>query len=308
MEKTNNENIDNSIIFILNNKNKFIKEDNINNIFKKYNIDYKIKDINIYQRALTHKSYTLDNINNIPENNNYNNIIKNFNIKYSKYKQYVPIQKNSYERLEFLGDALIKPIITKYICDRFKNQNEGFLSEFRTKIESTECLSILFEKMDLIDFIMLSIDYEKVRLSKNIHEDCFEAFIGAMYIENENNIGYIYEIINNLIINLIENSIDIPELIKNNINYKKELNEYCHKKQFMLPHYYIANKHYDKDEQLIYKCTVRINDIESIGIGINKKAAEQESAKNILNIYKKIEQNLNVNNILHKDVNTYIID
>lgn len=296
------DNINNSIIFILNNKNKQISEQQINNIFKKYKIDYKIKNLKLFQQALIHKSYTIDNIN-IVENISYNEIIEQFRLKYEQYNNYIQLQEKSYEKLEFLGDSLIKPVITKYIYDRFKSQNEGFLSEFRTKLESTECLSVLFEKMNLIDNIILSNDYEKVRLSKKLHEDCFEAFIGAMYLDDKN-IGYMFEIINKFIITIIENEIDIPELIKSNINYKKELNEYCHKKQ-LTPQYYIAQKNYDEHEQLIYKCSVKVNNIEGIGYGNNKKSGEQNAAKNILEKLKKME---NQDTQQHIEVNTYILN
>ena len=296
----NIDNINNSIIYILNNKNKYITESEINNIFKRYKIDYKIKKVDIFQQALIHKSYI---ISNISLNTKYNEIISQFNKKYKEYNSYVQIQKESYERLEFLGDSLIKPVITKYICDRFKNQNEGFLSEFRTKIESTECLSILFEKMNLVNNIILSNEYEEVRLSKNIHEDCFEAFIGALYEDGED-IGEMFKLINKFIITIIETEIDIPELIKSNINYKKELNEYCHKKQ-ITPHYYVAQKKFDENNQLVYKCIVKVNNIEGIGFGNNKKNGEQNAAKTILEKLKKIE---NTNIVSCVEINTYVID
>ena len=117
--------------------------------------------------------------------------------------------KKNYERLEFLGDAIIKPIISIYLVERYPYENEGFLSTLRTKIESTNTLSHFFKCLGLHDYILLSQSVEQENGRNNIHilEDCFEAFIGALFKYSQlNGISYgdIMNIIQKLMNILIE--------------------------------------------------------------------------------------------------------
>ena len=84
---------------------------------------------------------------------------------------------NSYERFEFLGDAFISSIVAKYLIDRFKDQPEGFLTKVRSKLVRTNMLSRFCEFFDMDKHIITADD---VRITDNIKEDCFEAFIGAI--------------------------------------------------------------------------------------------------------------------------------
>jgi ribonuclease-3 len=277
----------NEIIFSLNNKNKLITKDFIENSIKNYNMNYKINNIELFIRCFSHKSYCIN-----PEySNEYSILINEFNKTNSNYNNIIPIQKLSYERLEYLGDAIIKPIITKYIYDRYPDQQEGFMSKLRTKIESTETLSKFCKTIGFDEYILLSRELEENNNrynDKNILEDVFEAFIGALYIDGENKegFGYIYNLINKFIISLIENVIDISSLIVNEINYKEELIKFCHIQRYPDPIYGVVKIHktYDDNRILInYEMFVKINNnIEGTGIGSLKRVGEQNAAKHAL--------------------------
>ena len=69
-----------------------------------------INNVDYYQTAFVHKSYLID------------------------YNQQILIPKKSYETLEFLGDALLGYIVTKYIVERFPEDDEGFLTKLRSRL------------------------------------------------------------------------------------------------------------------------------------------------------------------------------
>jgi ribonuclease-3 len=90
----------------------------------------------------------------------------------------------SYERIEFLGDALLGMIVANYLYTRFPDQNEGFLSKIRTKIVNGRMLGYLSDKIGFPKFAIISKQVEETggRNNFKIMEDIFEAFIGALFL------------------------------------------------------------------------------------------------------------------------------
>ena len=84
----------------------------------------------------------------------------------------------TYERLEYLGDAIFHMIITEYFYKRYDEENEGFLTRL-TNQDRTWRFNGRIGKILELD---LYIQIENVTLSDNILEDVFEAFIGAFYL------------------------------------------------------------------------------------------------------------------------------
>ena len=68
----------------------------------------------------------------------------------------IPLQQESYERLEFLGDAVLHNILAEYLFKRYDKEDEGFMTKLRTKIENGDTLSILSEKIGLGEYIVIS--------------------------------------------------------------------------------------------------------------------------------------------------------
>ena len=273
------------IEFLLNPVNQEITEDIINNIFNKYKINFQVNNnIDIFIQGLTHQSFSV-NINN------YNELKQEF---LKIHKNLVFVKNYNYERLEFLGDAIIKPIISIYLVERYPYENEGFLSTLRTKIESTNTLSHFFKCLGLQDYILLSQTTEQENGRNNIHilEDCFEAFIGALFKYAQlNGISYgdIMNIIQKLVNILIETELNLSELIQMK-DYKGALNEYCHKEKIQLPKYIKNNitshlqtyegKYANEKEIYMYNVSVIVDGITyGPASDIVLKEAEQKVAK-----------------------------
>jgi ribonuclease-3 len=91
----------------------------------------------------------------------------------------------NYERLEFLGDAVLEYLMSKELYERFPDQQEGVLTAMRSKLVQTFSLSRMAIKLCLGDYLRLSKGEEKSEGRSNpaLLEDAYEALIGAIYLD-----------------------------------------------------------------------------------------------------------------------------
>jgi|AntDeeMinimDraft_4_1070355.scaffolds.fasta_scaffold08868_2 dsRNA-specific ribonuclease len=154
--------------------NKVITEEDVSCIFREFGLyGTKPQDLNLYRTAMVHKSYC---------------IMKNQNVINGNRKRpdnCLPLQEESYERLEFLGDSILGSVVSMYLFERYPDKdNQGVLSNLRSKLVNGQMLAHLCSKTQIPEFIIISQQlHAKKTLSKNILEDVFEAFIGAMYVD-----------------------------------------------------------------------------------------------------------------------------
>src|SRR5690606_40788832 len=87
----------------------------------------------------------------------------------------------SYERLEFLGDAMLGSVIAAYLFREIPNQNEGYLTKMRSKIVSRENLNNLGKQLGLIELVNSKVS--KKHFGENIYGNLFEALVGAIYLD-----------------------------------------------------------------------------------------------------------------------------
>lgn len=133
----------------------------------------------------------------------------------------------TYERLEYLGDAIFHMVITEYLYKRYDEENEGFLTRLRIRIERGDSMAELTRILELEPYIQTY----GISLNDHILEDVFEAFIGAFYL----NFGIKYTKI--FIVKLIEKHKNLPELISHDDNYKDLLLRYFHQMKWGHPIY-----------------------------------------------------------------------
>lgn len=255
-----------------NDSNKLISSKDISNILHKYNItNIKINSLEIYQRAFVHKSY----IN-----------MKDYS-DFSKPKNCLKLFNNSYETLEFLGDSIIGNIVSLYLYNRYyitHLQDEGFLTKLKIRLVNGEQLSTFALNMGLDKYIVISKYIEEQcqgRTNTNILEDVFESFIGALYLDTQS-----YDLVSELIINIIETHIDFTDLILNDNNYKDQILRYLQHKFSIYPEYItIKNEENNIFESTIYKGNPSDKTKIVSSVGGTKKKAEQEVAKYALIYY-----------------------
>jgi len=275
-----------------NNKNVILTENNLLEIFKKNGLEnIKFKNINLYRVAFVHKSYCT---------------MKNHDFEKSNINcptDCLPLQDMSYERLEFLGDALLGMVVASYLYNRFPDQNEGFLSKIRTKLVNGKMLGYLSEKIGFPKFAIISKQVEDSggRNNYKIMEDIFEAFIGALYMDyqsdNDNPVmpehirieplsGAGFYIIEQWIIYIIENYLDMCELITTKTNYKDMLVSYMQHQLQDSPKFYELNVTTRDNNKIFTYCVKdRNNAVIATSTGLTKKEAENNSAKEALKHY-----------------------
>lgn len=181
--------------------------------------------------------------------------------------------KDSNERLEFLGDAMLSAVVADYIFKKYPFKDEGFLTQLRAKIVSRDSLNDLAIKIGLNQLV----DYDKkalqnITLRNSIFGNALEAFIGAIYLDRG------YEQTKSFILDrLLKFHIDIDKLKETETNFKGRLIEYAQK--------YNASLQFNVDEELdnktkIYKVSILYNNLVSgQALHTSKKKAEQMAAE-----------------------------
>lgn len=215
--KKNYKRIQEPVIIPYNPKNILIQDYHLKDILGNFGIQIDVIDIELFRQALTHKSYIKKDF----YNKNLDELIK--------YKKKMPdvleLQEESNERLEFLGDTVIKAIISEYLFERYPTQDEGFMTKLKTKIENRESLARWAKIIGLDKFVIISSQNEESnngRTNEKILEDAFESFMGALKKDTN------FETCNKLIRNLLENQIDWSEILYKDCNYKDQLQRYYH--------------------------------------------------------------------------------
>lgn len=212
------------VIVPYNINNVLITKEDMKTLFKKYDLDIEVKDINIFRMALTHKSYITS------EYTSYNNTLLQ-QIKDSMSKDIVDLQPESGERIEFFGDTVVKCIVAKYLYTRYFAEDEGFLTKMKTKIENRKSLAQFARKLGLDNFLIISKQNEDAgnRDSDKFLEDAYEAFMGALLHDQG------FEFCEKYLNKLLETEIDYSEILYIDTNFKDRLQRFFHQNGLQHP-------------------------------------------------------------------------
>ena len=126
-------------------------------------IGYEFSDIAYLENALTHSSY-------------------------SNEQKSRGIFLESNERLEFLGDAILQGVISKYLYKNYKKYTEGTLTKMRQYIVCEKTLSKIAAEIDLGDYLNLGKGEETngCRQRPKVLADALEAVFAAVYLDSAN--------------------------------------------------------------------------------------------------------------------------
>ncbi|MGV3695938.1 ribonuclease III [Flavobacterium sp.] len=160
-------------------------------------IGFKPQTIFYYEKAFTHRSTNKTDSKGNPMN---------------------------YERLEFLGDAMLSAVIAAHLYNEVPEGDEGYLTKMRSKIVSREHLNELGRDLDLIRFVDSKVPTQ--HFGENIHGNIFEALVGAIFLDK----GYDFceKFIRK---SVIIPYVDIAKLEGKVISYKSLLIEWCQKEK-----------------------------------------------------------------------------
>ena len=180
--------------------------------------------------------------------------------------------RKNYERLEFLGDAVIDIIVSRELMRDFPEGDEGLLTQRRAALVQKPYLASIGHLLDLMDYLMIekSVNLEIEKIAEKQQANLFEALIGAIYLDGG------IEPCRRLI---LETVWTYRHEAWKTTNYKGKLIEYCHSKNIENP-LFLVKDITGPDHQRTFEIQVKIGLKKySSGMGTNKKTAEQLAAK-----------------------------
>lgn len=184
------------------------------------------------------------------------------------------------ERLEFLGDAVLELIVTKYLYTKYPHQNEGDLTAYRSALVNAVTLGELATALGFNDMIKLSKGEAKDvhRARSSILADAYEAFVGALYLDQ----GYVVAeaFINETLLGKTEDIIR-KGLYKDAKSYVQEKAQELYS---LTPNYKVLSEEGpDHDKLFLIGIYFGENEIAK-GQGKSKQEAETSAARNALTV------------------------
>jgi len=181
--------------------------------------------------------------------------------------------KNSNERLEFLGDAVLGSVVAEVLFKLYPFEDEGFLTELRSKIVNRGNLNQLARKLGFEQLIQYDSRMVNSTRQGSLLGDAFEALIGAIYLDKG------YDFTKNFLVNhIIKSHIDIHTLEQTETNFKSKLIEWCQRHGKDITFELIENQDGESNKLFTVRASV---DGEIMGQGkeFNKKNAEKLAAE-----------------------------
>ena len=196
------------------------------------------------------------------------------------HKSRATAELQSYERLEFIGDAVINLLVARWLYEWFPHEQEGFLTRLRTKLVSGKCLSRLAQGLQLHRFVQMNDRALSAGWQHNprIQEDVMEALVGIIYLVE----GLV--VARQFLLTLYHQSINFDELMGEE-NYKDVLMRWTQAEGFPLPEYTVVSVHPPDGARFIkatFEISVTVNRCTGRGLGPTKKIAQQEAARQTL--------------------------
>ncbi len=213
-------------------------------------IGYRFKDPSILDQAFTHRSVN-------------------------------PTPRQNYERLEFLGDAVIDIVVSKALMKEYPAGDEGLLTQKRAALVQKSFLANMGSLINLLDYLVIdpTVNLKIDKIADRQNANLFEALIGAIYIDGG------IDPCRTLILDMVWRH---REEAWKSTNYKGRLIEYCHSRSIGNPRFHVSNVT-GPEHQKMFEVHVKIdNETYPPGLGSNKKAAEQSAAQNALDMLQGI--------------------
>lgn len=212
-------------------------------------LNLKVNDHSIFDLALTHSSFNAD-----------------ANTKH-----------HDYERLEYIGDAVLGFVVADLIYKIQPSMEPGLMSKLRSYLVKSSALAKYAREIKLYDYIKAghSLSHKQVEQSDKILEDVFEALIGAFYLDQ--GLDFVYRFIEKFVYEEIKN-VDIDVLT----DYKTKLQE-AMQAEYRNSVEYILEKVEGPAHDRTFTVSVLFNGLKlGSGVGKSKKIAEENAAKNAL--------------------------
>jgi ribonuclease III len=183
------------------------------------------------------------------------------------------------ERFEFLGDAVLNLTISHLLMQRYPDLKEGDLSRLRAALVNESRLASIARKLDLGSYLQLGKGELQTngREKQSILADTFEAMIAAIYLDGGFDVAF------NAIRHHFGKRIDSCTAPASNQDYKSRLQELVQEKLKRVPRYKVIHES-GPDHDKTFSVSLTVRDLTVEGQGKSKKTAEQDAARNALEI------------------------
>ena len=213
-----------------------------------------------------------ESVSSIEKKINYIFHNKNYIKQAFTHKSLDTSPRKNYERLEFLGDAVLDIIVSRELMREFPEGDEGLLTQRRASLVQKPFLATIGHLLDLMDHLKIehSVNLNIEKIADKQLANLFEALIGAMYLDGG------IEPCRRLILDTIWAH---KEEAWKSTNYKGKLIEYCHSHEIENPVFLVKDIS-GPDHQKTFEIQVKIGSkTYASGLGTNKKTAEQTAAQ-----------------------------
>ena len=181
--------------------------------------------------------------------------------------------KNSNERLEFLGDAVLGCVVAEVLFKLYPYEDEGFLTELRSKIVNRANLNQLARKLGFEKIIEFDNRLLNSSRQGSLLGDAFEALVGAVYLDKGYNFTKSF-----LVNHIIKSHVDIHQLEQTETNFKSKLIEWCQRHGKDISFDLVGNQ--DGENSKLFSVQVIIEgEVMGTGKEYSKKNAEKLAAE-----------------------------
>ena len=202
-------------------------------------------NIRLYKLALTHTSFARQNAAGKHETN---------------------------ERLEFLGDAILGAVVAEHLFNKFPYEDEGFLTEIRSRIVNRESLNHIALKIGLNLLVKVDTSNYSMR-NKSVNGNALEALVGAVYLDKG------YDRTRHFILKkLIRPHVDLHNIVNTTANFKSKLIEWAQSQNKEIRFEIVKRKQQGNTTEFTSEVYLDDQPI-GVGVGLSKKKADQAAAE-----------------------------
>ncbi|PIR01563.1 MAG: ribonuclease III [Nitrospinae bacterium CG11_big_fil_rev_8_21_14_0_20_45_15] len=220
-------------------------------------LGYRFNDVELLNKALTHKSYTHENKEQFRHN----------------------------ERFEFLGDSVLDLIVSDFMVRRYSEYNEGVLSKIRAAVVNETSLAGFAREIDLGRFLLLGRGEENTggRDKSSLLANAFEALAGAIFFDGQ------LEPVRRALFPFLKKEIERNDGAAFFRDFKSDLQEYTQNKLNCVPVYKVVGES-GPDHDKLFEVAVWVKkNLQGKGVGKTKKEAEQSAAMMALESFRTNE-------------------
>jgi ribonuclease-3 len=179
--------------------------------------------------------------------------------------------RESNERLEYLGDAVLGAAVADYLFKKYPFKNEGFLTEIRSRIVNRESLNALAKRIGIGSIVQF--DNKNAQLQQVILGNTLEALVGAIYLDK----GYL-RCKKFVIDKLIQPNFDLEVVISSNANHKSRIIEWAQRNSKEIRFEILSVKKARNGREFSARVFIGEQPF-GLGYGFTKKKAEQDAAQ-----------------------------